>query len=280
MSINTNDLIQMYKSGKSVAKISNITGIPVSSIYGKFNIAGFKATRNGLGNIKTAVPDSEIIRLYNSGMSENQVAIHFGVSRNVIRNRLIKHNVHIRTQSEAETVKWSQMTDEQRANQVKSANEKVRTLPKKFFKEISRKQAITKQKTKSKLGAFEQLFIDELKGRGFKPIPQKAVDVYNLDIAVGNTAIEIHVNSGHPHNHIMYRKRIMKLLELNWNVIYIKITKDVFIDVATDDICRFIDTAQSDESRICQYRVIRGTGEFIASGRLNGNELSIVTTLD
>lgn len=280
MSINTNDLIKMYESGKSVIQISKILNMPVSSIYGRFNSVGFKATRNGRGNIKTVVPDFEIIRLYNLGMSEKQVAIHFNVSRNVIRHRLLKHGVYIRNQSESEALKWSQMTDEQRAKQVKSANDKMRTLPKKFFKELSRKQAITKQKTRSKVGAFEELFIDELKRRGFEPIPQKAVDVYNIDIAVGDTAIEIHFSPVHPHNHIMYRKRIMKLLELNWNVIYIKITKDVFIDVATDDICRFIDTTQSNKSSICQYRVIRGTGEFIASGRLDGNELSIIDTFD
>jgi hypothetical protein len=280
MSTNTNDLIDMYESGKSVAQISNITGLTVPSIYGRFYKEKFIPYRWGKGNNKVQLPTDEIINLYQSGISENAISKKFGVARTAIRNRLETSGIHIRNQSESEKLKWSKMTTKERKKQVKSANDKIRSMPKSYHVKLSIKQAITKEKSLSKVGAFEQLFIDELKSRGFNPIPQKAVYVYNVDIAIGNTAIEIHVNSGNPESIPAYRKRIVNLLKRGWNVIYVKITKDAFIDIATDQICSFIDFCKSNKSIGSQYRVIRGTGNLISSGSLNGDKLTTVFTSD
>ena len=50
------------------------------------------------------------------------IAKHFNVSRGTIRKHLIQAEISLRNQSEAEKLKWAKMSDEQRANQVKSAH--------------------------------------------------------------------------------------------------------------------------------------------------------------
>jgi len=69
------------------------------------------------------LPNEEIAKLYLSGVSENALSKTYNVNRGAIRNRLILQGVQIRNQSEAETLKWSQMDDVQRKNQVKKAHQ-------------------------------------------------------------------------------------------------------------------------------------------------------------
>lgn len=276
MSINTNDAINMYKSGKSVSEISSFFNVSDGTIYRAFKIAGFNNFRT-TGGYSTKVPTDEIINLYKGGMSENALSKKFGVSRNVIRTRLVNNKVHIRSQSEAETLKWSKMSDKQRSQQVKAANKAIRNKPKGFHIQNAIKQAKQKEQTRSKVGALENAFIKEFEHKGFKVIPQKAVYVYNIDLAINNTAIEIHINSANPHgNYWYFRKRIVELLKRNWNVIYIKITSDAFVQRTANKVCAMIDLVESDHSGICHYGMIRGSSELVTSGRLNGDKLTTV----
>lgn len=61
------------------------------------------------GKPRNILPDAvvnSIIKAYIAGESENSLAKRHGVSRQVIRQRLLSHGVTRRSQSEAETVKW------------------------------------------------------------------------------------------------------------------------------------------------------------------------------
>lgn len=268
-------VIQMHKSGLTYKEIGDRLNVSASLISKRFKEWGCQP-----GLTSTEVDVDKVVRLYTSGMSENAVAKEMGVSRNVIRHRLKNRGVHIRSQSEAESLKWSQMSDEERANQVAAANEKTRNMPKEFFIKNAIKQAKTKEKTLSKVGDLEMIFKERFEEKGFKVIPQKAVYVYNIDLAIRNTAIEIHVTSSFPHNTATYRKRIVELLKRDWNVIYIRVRSKLSIQRATDKVSAMIDLIESNKPPVCQYGMVRGTGKLETTGSLNGDNLTVVDASD
>ena len=61
--------------------------------------------------------------------SVNKMSNELPIGRTGIRNAMDRLGVHRRSQSEAEKLKWQNMTDEQRARQVQAAHEAVRGLP-------------------------------------------------------------------------------------------------------------------------------------------------------
>lgn len=221
-----------------------------------------------------------IVKMYKSGKSINALSKLFDVSRPTITRRLKERNVRLRSQSESEALKWAQMSDEQRAKQVEAAHEAVRNKPDEFFEQAAIKQAQTKQRTLSKVGDLERLFITTFEDRGYDPIPQKAIYVYNTDIAIGSTAIEIHIQPSFPHNHSYYSRRIVDLLKRGWNAIYIKIGADLSVERTANKISAMIDLIQSDESPVSHYGMIRGSSELVSSGCLQGDDLTIVDASD
>lgn len=269
--INEIDVVNMYVAGKTSAQVAQAFGVSKAYVYNC--LRRHNAPTHPRKNVSIS---RDAVAAYVSGMSENAVAQMLGVSRSCIRTALEKAGVHIRTQGEAEALKWSQMTGEQRAHQVAKAHRATANRTPETINGIMQKNAITKAHTGAKIGFLEQEFTDAIRARGFQVIQQFPVDRYNLDLACGRTAIEVHANTSHPHNYPMYRKRIMYLLKAGWNVIYIKCIGKIDIDAATDEVCRFIDLTQRDKTFVGQYRMVRGSGELVTSLRLDGDQLASV----
>lgn len=232
---------------------------------------------------RTIIDSESAISMYRSGMSEKAVADYFGCSRNVIRTRLIKNGIPIRGRSEAELLKWSQMSDEKKANQVQSAHDAVRAKPREFFIEPSIKQAIAKQESLSKVGKMEVDVMQSLVQLGWKCVPQKAFYVYNIDIfvaGVNDSAVEIHINTGYPHAHRLYRKRIIQLLERNLSAIYVKIDRHFSLEDVASKIHSLLNFINSDKSGIAKYWMITGRGETRFVGKMDGVNLTCEPATD
>jgi hypothetical protein len=276
-SIYFDNIIKMHKSGNVVSEIAKQFNVSKSFVYKVIKQHGetFVSRR-----IADHPKSADVIADYISGISENGVSIKHGIQRDTVKRILAYNNIKRRNQSEAETLKWSQMTKDKRLKQVAKANHTMRNMPKEFHASNSIKQAISKEKSLSKVGDFEMIFMDFLNKLGHRCTPQLAFGAYNIDIAIGNTAIEIHNNTAHPHNHPYYRQRIVRLLESDWNVIYVKTIGKVDVKRATSKLSQMIDLIQSNKPTLGQYGVIRGSGDFIATGCLNGNNLSIVNASD
>ena len=265
----------MYKSGKTAKIIANTFNVSKGLVLkrlAKWNVP----RRNGMIDFDRKAA----ISFYVSGNSENATAKKFGVARTAIRGMLLRNNIHIRSQSEAEALKWSKMTKEERINQVKKAHQAAKNRSPEAVRNIMLKSAKTKEKTLSKVGYLEMEFIKEFEKLGYRCKPQKAVDVYNIDIAIGNTAVEVHVKENNPHVKVTDRKRIKYLLKSGWNVIYIKITSDVSVKVAANKVSAMINHIKTNKPSVGQYGMIRGTGQLVTSGCLNGNKLSTVNASD
>lgn len=261
----------MYSEGLPISKIRDIVKTDYYTVQKIIIDSGLHAKYSGLRN---RLPHDEIVTAYNSGESVLSISKRFKVSRNAINAILRHNNVTLRPQKDANKFRYANSTEDEKKAITKKANEAMRKQPQSFHHESAIKQAITKQNTLSKVGMFEQEIINYF--HKAYPIPQLAFDAYNIDIAIWPVAIEVHVNSGHPHNMPYYRKRIINLLKGGWFVLYVKITKSGLQQTCFDEIAAFIDTASLNPTSISQYRVIRGTGELIATGKRNGDNLTII----
>jgi hypothetical protein len=170
-----------------------------------------------------------------------------------------------------------QTTFEDRLKLVKNANiARKKSSKEDIIKRIS-KAAIRKEKTLCEVGILEDFVIKSI--NEFNPIAQKAFGTYNIDIACGPIAIEIHNCSALPHSLPHIKKKIINLLKSGWCVIYIKFRANAVINETTINQIRSIcEISSSNPSINGKYWVIRGTGETISVGSLNGDDISIVNT--
>lgn len=225
---------------------------------------------------RVEVNEQAVINLYSSGASVLSMSKQFNVSRNAIERVIAKNKLPIRNGSEANLIRFKNASLDEKRKVVKKANEAMRKLPHAFHHESSIKQAISKEISLKKVGQFETDIIEYLKKFNYNPIPQKAFGTYNIDIAIGNIAIEVHVNSANPHAHPYFMKRIIMLLKGNWNVIYLKITQGGLNKRGFDQLRICVDFFSHNPSIAREYRMMRGTGEAVAIGHLNGDNLTIV----
>jgi hypothetical protein len=223
------------------------------------------------------VPDAEIIKRYAAGESENAIAKSLGVNRWTIRLRLIESGAHIRSQSESEALKWSRMSAKQRARQVSEANIASRGRVRSIAEKVA--SAKTRQDRQTHVSPAERQFADMLDGLGIETIPQQALGPYNCDLGAYPVAVEIF--GGHWHfggEHLARTpERLRYFFDAGWHMLMIHVTKrHPIARGAAEYLVSFLKEARRNPSMPRQYRMIRGTGEFIVAGGIDGDNLSLV----
>lgn len=186
---------ELYKQGLSFREISEIVGRGDATLRKRLKERGVKIRKTSQGrsapNAITELPEDHICVDYSQGNSENAIANHYKVSRSVIRRILEKNGVYIRTQSEAEKLKWSLMSDNQRAKQVEKAHASVLGTPR--TDEAKRKVAIARELNTPDwyIGCGEPEFKEWLEAEGIEYQYQKAIEFYNIDFLIDGIAIEL-----------------------------------------------------------------------------------------
>jgi hypothetical protein len=232
---------------------------------------------NNRYDIRAVDTIDKIVTMYNSGFSVKKLAGEFGCCRQVITDRLKSRGITQRNRSESMYLRMSQTDMEGRRKLVAGANNGMRNSTKEQRESRLKKSAVMKEKSLSKVGILEDFVMNAL--HDLSPVSQKAFGVYNIDIAVGTVAIEIHNASAYPHTHKPTRKRIINLLKSGWTVIYIKFGKDAIINEAAINKVRFIiDQSGTNPSISGKYWMVKGTGECPVSCCLNGDDLTIIET--
>lgn len=198
----------------------------------------------------------DLVQRYESGESVNALSQSLGVARNVISRRLRESGVPERGRSEAERFKWSRMTPDQRANQVREANQTVRGSTRSDT--TAERLAATQCR---RVGAGEQELIEFLRVLGVYADHQRPVSRYNLDLAVGNVAVEVHRTPQHPHSMARHRKRIEDLFSRGYVSLYVWLRPwELPTEETAKHVVTWLDLARRDPSTFGQYRVIRGDG--------------------
>jgi len=265
------DVRRMYDEGRCVREIAEHFGFNFHTFFNWAKRSGLQTRSQPEANrIALAGNHAEIakesISLYRSGMSEQAIAARFGVDRNVVRRILLRAGITPRNRSASMYLRMSQTSADERKRLTSAAHNAVRGMVRTEAELAIR--AATRERTQSKVGNGERLFAKWLAARGIDSSPQKAVGRYNLDLAIPPIAVEIHITPDHPLNHPRSRKRIKYLTDRGWHVLYVWIShRYVLAEAAADDAIAFLQLAKRDKSPVGKYRVIRGSGEFVAEGR-------------
>ncbi|TNA31983.1 hypothetical protein EMF73_30470 [Klebsiella pneumoniae] len=119
----------------------------------------------------------------------------------------------------------------------------------------------------------ELILADMLRARGRVCIPQKAVGPYNVDIATGSVAVE--VLGGAWHRTKRHGERLRHLLDCGWNVLYVWVDGIHYplTPEAAEHIVAFAKVCDGTPAGPRRYRVIRGSGEFVAQGSADDDQL-------
>jgi len=218
-----------------------------------------------------------IVSLYVSGWSENQIALRFHRSRRYIRKRLVDSNVHIRNQSEAEALKWSQMSPDQRKKQLEAAHKA--TLGRKVSWLAKCKHAKTIEKRPSNFSQNELILQDMLLRRGITTIHQKAIGAYNCDLAAEPVAVEVW--GGHWHffgkHKAILKKRLRYILNRGWFVYIVPVTKSFpLTESVADDLAAYIKRIRRNKPSVCEYRVVWRAPDYTVRGSLDNLNLPII----
>ena len=263
----------LYESGLSIAAVAEALAIPFATAQGWLYRSGVLMRESSTGSHTASLKRhsgivNAVVNRYTAGDSEKSLAAEFSVSRAVIRRILVREGIRPRGRSESMYLRMEHTpADERRA--LTTAAHAFNRGRRKSADWLAR-QAIGKQITLCRVGNGEDIFAEWLRQRGLESIPQLAVSKYNLDLAIAPVAVEIHVSPANPLAIPRIRQRVKDLTELGWHIIYVWVTKSHFLsERAADDVVAFLQVAKSDPSSIGQYRVIRGSGQFVTSGRDN-----------
>lgn len=265
-------IIREYRAGRSSNKIASEFGVTQRVISRILKRAGVTLR----GRRDRSVTDDMVAELYTSGLSENAVSKRLGIARTAVRRRLIESGVHIRSQSESETLKWSTMTDEQRAAQTEAAHKATKGR-KATFDELC-KRAQTCEALGKHGSTYERDVHAMLAARGIDTVPQRAIGPYNCDLAAGSVAVEVW--GGHWHWFGYHRrvaeKRFRYIMDHGWCILVLCINKSYPLTAAVADyLAAEIKRLHRHPPDVCQYRMIWGPGQFTTGGRADSDEFTI-----
>ena len=181
----------LFDGIRTIREVAEKIGCNPDSLSKHLRATGFTIPKGKPVNAKRKkLPTKEIVSMYISGVSELEVAKHFGISRGAVRVRLVESGVKIRNQRESSLLSASRSTFEQRQNRAKAAQDARRGA--KDTHNTLRLKAVSKSESFGiTIGPGEDEFAEMLNANGINFIRQKPVDIYNVDFMVGGVAVEL-----------------------------------------------------------------------------------------
>jgi len=282
-SIDTDYLVREYLNGRTQKSLANEFGVSQAVVSSRLVSVGIPRRRNGRagGQRKIAIPMDAVISRYTSGESTVSIGEFFGVDRGVIRDRLIEWGIPLRGVSDANKIMMEGRTPEENARNCQAAHDAARGRKHSLSERC--KMASTREKMPSNVGPSEIILYNMLLERGIDSTPQKAVGPYNCDLAAFPVAVEVWGGNFHYFGRHMERtpKRCHYFFDGGWSMLFVHVGRGLRALSATgaDYIAAYIQAFRSDPSAGREYRMIWGTGEFIAAGSCDDDDATIIETL-
>ena len=227
-------------------------------------------------NRNDGLPETDIAARYGAGESEKAIASCFGVSRVVIARILDKHGVTRRGRSTANFVRMSRMSPGGRKANASAAHAKVRSLPPERFRLSSIKRARTVESGGLiNVGPGEKPLLDAMIAAGLRPIWQKAVDHYSVDIAFGSVAVEVRWGHSGRMRTFRARGRFEHLSKCGYKLVTVQIL-DAEALRNLDDIVALLQIIDRKPAAPGKYWVVRSGLQSNPLTRLNGNHRAAV----
>jgi len=271
--VDTEAIIREYQAGLSGTKIARALGVSPIVVYKRLSDSGVQMRPSGAERL---VMDAADIAAYVAGESEKSISDRIGWSRRAIRRCLTEAGVAIRGQSEAEKIRWSRMTPEQRERQVVAAHDATRGIAQPFERQV--KKAKTIQEKMGNVSPAERRLRSMLDERGMETIPQEAIGPYNCDLGAFPVAVEVWGGGWHWHGRHAARvdERFRYILRAGWHLLVLSIGRDdPLSDELVDYVVTYIDQVRDRPDAIREYHLVWNSGKITTSGRADDAEVSI-----
>lgn len=261
-------LIQEHRAGRTAGDLAREFGVTHKVIV---RVLGSEY-RPGLN-----LPVDDVVKSYIAGESCNSIAKRYEVSRRAVDRVLGLAGVTMRTQSESETIKWSKMTEEQRAKQTAAAHDAARGRIVSFEEKCKRAQ--TNQYTLPNVSSYELQLMEMLDIKGIEYVPQFAIGPYNCDIAIHPVAVEVWGGGWHFSGHHLARTpdRFRYIMNAGWFILAL-VVDDTFplTPAVADYVDAFVQEASGCPTELREYRVVWGAGEFTTGGYSDDDHITVV----
>lgn len=254
--------LQRYIAGESLAKLAGECGVNIKVLlrYARERNIPLRGRRQTIPNL------SMLVDRYINGQSEKSICQEFGFSRSVFRRRLIENGITPRSGSDSMRLRWQRATPEQRIQMTSNAHTAMRG--KKRSTEDLKSRALGKELARSHSTPVEDSLALRLNQCGFMVTQQKAIGLYNVDIALHTPPIAIEIFGGRFHasgfHAARFHERVKYILNSVWHVLIIWIDAKYHPLSAECDkaIISFSEELSLNPSSSREYRVILGNGKL------------------
>jgi len=218
----------------------------------------------------------DLCERYRAGTPYTTLARELRMRVTDVRDVLKVAGVTIRDRRACRLLQWDNLTPDERLRQVEAAHAAMRGVspPRERVERQFRSRAQTLYQRGTFVGRGEDVLERLLCARGLSPIPQFALDRYNLDLALAPIAVEVLASPNHPFTDARLRQRAKQLTDWGWTTLYVWVTRGYPLsERAADQIVALVQLTQRDPTAVGKHWVIRGTGEFVAR-RNDGYQLT------
>jgi uncharacterized protein (DUF433 family) len=311
--IDPNDIIDSYRSGSSINAIQKAYRIHPRRIRSILANAGITTlTQHEAASMprRNDIDTTLVVSAYEAGQSLRKLATTYHTDTDVIKRILTGAGINTRGMKEAKAAqfhlrgehgsRWIKIDIDTLTSEYLSgasasdlASEygvskdtiERRLRPLGIMRTPGRstnreKIAKTRQQDIVGIGRFEDEIFESLSARGYNPVRQHAVGSRNIDVSIHPIAVEIWFSSLRPDNDAYCRERIVDLADAGWNVAYVFISRHTHTlnERVMDQLISWHEVFKTNPTSRREYRVIRGTGELLAAGRVYPEYRPIVPT--
>lgn len=264
------------ESNMTCQEISDVVGFSKACVYNRLVAAGVDTSNRRHYEIGAA--DAEkILIAYDDGVGCNGIARHLGIKASDAKvvELVTKHRGKPRNRSEQQFARMARSTPEQVAHLVSAANKASRGAKAPIERKIKRAKAL--EGRFNKRSTYEPIVFNMIKDTFPDAIPSKAIDIYNVDIGVGNVAVEVFgggwaVSDARRVSH--YIDRTIKLGKGGLNFVFVICQKGIIPDAKK--IIATINELSVNPSSASEYRVIWSDTDGAAGLCSDFNDLAFV----
>lgn len=263
-----------YCSIAKCTKKHNAKGLCVNH-YQRLRNTGSAPTPNAR---KIVLEDTTgIIARYRRGESENSIAGSLNVSRNVITRIFNEQGVRRRNNADANRLMMLRRSPEENRRNARNSHIAARTRVH-SWEEKAKRAASRERNPVVNVSPSEKVLLRQLSGYQLHVVPQKAIGIYNCDIAVGNVAIEVYGGGWHAQGAHRMRStaRFRYILSEGWNVaiVWVDVQRYPLAPAAAEYLAAYVKECV-DSGMTGECRVLRGDGRESLRNPTNLEELSV-----
>lgn len=267
-------VVDLYISGMETRDVAEKLGIGRNAVYNALSRCGVKVRGK-----KLPAP-SGVVERYESGTSVYELAGIYGVSRPTVVRWLTDAGVTIRDRSTAGLVRASKMTPEERDAKAAAAHVAATGRRHTVAEKVKHARTTEANATLDRCSSGERLIAEYFIAHGFEVTLEKAVHIYNLDIAIGDR-FAVEVQGGNWHSMKKKRredvKRLEYLMSAGWRIAYVWDTNVIPITEAAAEKCvSIMKMTGVDPSSDGEYWVVRGDGKVTTCARRYIDDLALV----